>query len=33
VRVLHRLIDLREIDSDTHMTSRESLHASHLPVY
>jgi len=33
VRILHRLIDLHKIDSDTYMTSRESLHIFHLPVY
>jgi len=29
VRVLHRLIDLHKIDSDTYMTSQESLHILH----
>jgi len=27
------LINLHMIDSDTYMTSRESLHISHLPVH
>jgi len=32
-RILHRLINPHKIDSDTYMTSRESLHISHSPVH
>jgi len=33
VRTLRQLTDLHMTDSDTHMTSRESLHILHSPVY